>query len=266
MTQWISGLLMLGLFLASSAAPVLAADEVNPEPVLLTVECPAVEYVDGVPVIPEGAPAECAYIQQIPEDEPKLPEEEPIPVDSVSCWVSSDGGTNCARGGEEIMAAPGRYFSIISVSLSGVRFELAAGQMFVGADGFFSATVGCNQMAGTVSTDSNGNMTVADLASTKMYCEELSAAEDALGAVLTGGTLVFSDNSLLMASNETGTLELAEFMYDTVALETEKWVGVLSGADGGSSSPSAITIALILFGFPALVGAGALTIGLSRRD
>lgn len=259
MTRWVSGLLMLGLLLASSAAPVLAADEVNPEPVLLAVECPAVEYVDGVPVIPEGAPAECMYIQQIPEVEP-------TPVDSGSCWVDSDGGSNCAPGGEEILAAPGRYFSIISVSLSGVRFELAAGQMFVGSDGSFSATVGCNQMAGTVSTDSNGDITVADLASTMMYCEELSAAEDALGAVLTGGTLVFSDNSLLMASNETGTLELAEFMYDTVALETEKWVGVLSGADGGSSSPSAITLALILLGLPALVGAGALTIGLSRRD
>jgi heat shock protein HslJ len=259
MTQWISGLFMLGLFLASSAVPVVAADEVNPEPVLLAVECPAVEYVDGVPVIPEGAPAECMYIQQ-------LPEEEPIPVDSGNCWVSSDGSTNCARGGEEIMATPGRYFSIISISLSGVRFELTSGQMFVGADGFFSATVGCNQMTGTASTDSNGSITVAALTSTEMYCEELSAAEDALGAVLTGGALVFSDNSPFIASNETGTLELAEFMYDTVSLETEKWVGVLSGADGGSSSPSAIAIALILFGFPALVGAGALTIGLSRRD
>lgn len=41
------------------------SDEIIPEPIL--IECPAVEYVDGVPVIPEGAPAECVYITQIPE-------------------------------------------------------------------------------------------------------------------------------------------------------------------------------------------------------
>ena len=41
----------------------------TPEPIL--IECPAVEYVDGVPVVPEGAPEECVYIQLFPEGHPE---------------------------------------------------------------------------------------------------------------------------------------------------------------------------------------------------
>ncbi len=41
----------------------------TPDPIL--IECPPVEYIDGVPVIPEGAPKECMYIQLFPEGHPE---------------------------------------------------------------------------------------------------------------------------------------------------------------------------------------------------
>jgi hypothetical protein len=269
---------MLGLLIAPSVRPVAAADEVTPVPASSGVECPAVEIVNGVSVIPEGAPAECVYIQTVGTEDPCAPDptgavpvmcQSGLPVDPPvggdACWITSDGSTNCPRTGGEIVFAYGRHFAVIAVSLSGVRYEVAAGQMYLGDDGSFSATVGCNQLGGTVTTNSDGTFTVTDLLSTKMFCEELSATETTFGEILLGGALTFSQNgSGLVAQNGVGTLELIEAMYDAVPTNGEERANI--DGVGASSDLSALLIAIALLGIPALVGAAGLSVGLSRRD
>lgn len=278
MTRVLTAALMLGLLIAPSARPVMAADEVTPVPVSSTVECPPVEIVDGVAVIPEGAPAECVYIQTVGAEDPCAPDatgavpvmcQSGLPVDPPvggdACWITSDGSTNCPRTGGEIAPTFGRHFAILAVSLSGVRYEVIAGQMYFGDDGSFSATIGCNQLGGTVTANSDGTYTVADLFTTKMYCEELAATETTLSAILLGGALTFSQtDSGLIAQNGVGTLELAEAMYDAVPTNGEERANI--GGIGASSELSALLVAIALLGIPALVGAAGLSLGLSRRD
>ena len=278
MTRVLTAVLMLGLLIAPSVRPVAAADEVTPVPASSGVECPPVEIVNGVPVIPEGAPAECAYIQTVGPEDPCAPDatgavpvmcQSGLPVDPPvggdACWITSDGSTNCPRTGGEVVLTYGRHFAVIAVSLSGVRYEIAAGQMYFGDDGSFSATVGCNQLAGSVTTNSDGTYTVADLLSTKMYCEELSAAETTFSEILLGGALTFSRTDTgLVAQNSVGTLELIEAMYDAVPTNGEERATI--GGDMRSSELSALLIAIALLGIPALVGAAGLSMGLSRRD
>ena len=278
MTRVLTAVLMLGLLIAPSVRPVAASDEVTPVPASSSVECPPVNVVDGVPVIPEGAPADCAYIQTVNPEDPCAPDptgavpvmcQSGLPVDPPvggdACWITSDGSTNCPRTGGEIAPALGRHFALVAVSLSGVRYEVAAGQMYFGDDGSFSATVGCNQLAGSVTTNSDGTYTVADLLSTKMYCEELSAAETTFSEILLGGALTFSRTDTdLVAQNNVGTLELIEAMYDAVPANGEERAAI--GGDVRSSELSALLIAIALLGIPALVGAAGLSMGLSRRD
>ena len=278
MTRVLTAVLMLGLLIAPSVRPVAAADEVTPVPAASGVECPPVEIVNGVPVIPEGAPAECVYIQTVDAEDPCAPDatgavpimcQSGLPVDPPvggdACWITSDGSTNCPRTGGEIAPTLGRHFALVAVSLSGVRYEVAAGQMYFGDDGSFSATVGCNQLAGSVTTNSDGTYTIADLLSTKMYCEELSAAETTFSEILLGGALTFSRTDTgLVAQNSVGTLELIEAMYDAVPTNGEERVTI--GGDMRSSELSALLIAIALLGIPALVGAAGLSMGLSRRD
>ncbi len=277
MTRVLTAVLMLGLLIAPSVRPVAAADEVTPVPASSGVECPAVEYVDGVPVIPEGAPAECVYIQTVGTEDPCAPDatgavpvmcQTGLPVDSPvggdACWITSDGSTNCPRTGGEIVLAYGRHFAVIAVSLSGVRYEVAAGQMYLGDDGSFSATVGCNLLAGSVTVDSDGTYTVTDLISTKMFCEELNAAETTFSEILLGGALTFSRTDTgLVAQNGVGTIELIEAMYDAVPTNGEDRANI--DGVGASSDLSALLIAMALFGIPALVGAAGVSMGLSRR-
>jgi heat shock protein HslJ len=278
MTRVLTAVLMLGLLIAPSVRPVAAADEVTPVPASSGVECPPVEYVDGVPVIPAGAPAECVYIQTVGPEDPCAPDatgafpemcQSGLPVDPPvggdACWITSDGSTNCPRTGGEIVPSFGRQFAILAVSLSGVRYEVIAGQMYFGDDGSFSATVGCNQIGGTVTANTDGTFTVTDLLSTKMYCEELNAAETTFSEILLGGALTFSRTDIgLVAQNSVGTLELIEAMYDAVPANGEERATI--GGDMRSSELSALLIAIALLGIPALVGAAGLSMGLSRRD
>jgi heat shock protein HslJ len=179
--------------------------------------------------------------------------------------MTSDGSTNCPRSGGEIVPSFGRQFAILAVSLSGVRYEVAAGQMYFGDDGSFSATVGCNQLGGTVTANTDGTFTVTDLISTKMFCEELSAAETTFSEILLGGALTFSQTEAgLVAQNSVGTLELAEAMYDAMPLNGDERANI--GGIGGTSDLSALLIAIALLGIPALVGVAGLSAGLSRRD
>ena len=278
MTRVLTAALAFALLLAPGARPVAAADEVTPVPASSGVECPAVEYVDGVPVIPEGAPAECVYIQTVDAEDPCAPDptgavpvmcQSGLPVDPPvggdACWITSDGSTNCPRTGGEIAPTFGRHFAILAVSLSGVRYEVTAGQMYFGDDGSFSATIGCNQLGGSVTTNSDGTYTVADLFSTKMYCEELAATETTLSEILLGGALTFNQTDAgLVAQNSVGTLELAEAMYDAVPTNGEERANI--GGVGATSDLSALLIAIALLGIPALVGAAGLSMGLSRRS
>ena len=278
MTRVLTTVLMLGLLIAPGVRPVAAADEVTPVPASSGVECPPVEIVNGVPVIPEGAPAECVYIQTVGAEDPCAPDPTGVvpvmcqsglpvdpPVGGDACWITSDGSTNCPRTGGEIVPAFGRQFAILAVSLSGVRYEVAVGQMYFGDDGSFSATVGCNQIGGSVTANSDGTYTVTDLLSTKMFCEELNAAETTFSAILLGGALTFSQTEAgLVAENSVGTLELAEAMYDAVPTNGEERANI--GGNGATSDLSALLIAIALLGIPSLVGAAGLSLGLSRRD
>ncbi len=278
MTRVLTTVLMLGLLIAPGVRPVAAADEVTPVPASSGVECPPVEIVNGVPVIPEGAPAECVYIQTVGAEDPCAPDPTGVvpvmcqsglpvdpPVGGDACWISSYGSTNCPRTGGEDLLASGRHFAILAVSLSGVRYELAAGQMYLGDDGSFSATIGCNQLGGSVTANSDGTYTVADLVTTKMYCEELTATETTFSAILLGGALTFSQTDAgLVAQNSVGTLELAEAMYDAVPTNGEERANI--GGNGATSDLSALLIAIALLGIPSLVGAAGLSLGLSRRD
>jgi heat shock protein HslJ len=187
------------------------------------------------------------------------------PVGGDACWITSDGSTNCPRTGGEIVPSFGRQFAILAVSLSGVRYEVIAGQMYFGDDGSFSATVGCNQIGGSVTANTDGTFTVTDLLSTKMFCEELNAAETTFSEILLGGALTFSRTDIgLVAQNSVGTLELIEAMYDAVPANGEERATI--GGDMRSSELSALLIAIALLGIPALVGAAGLSMGLSRRD
>ena len=278
MTRVLTAVLMLGLLIAPGVRPVAASDEVTPVPASSSVECPPVEYANGVAVAPEGAPSECVYIQTTGAEDPCAPDatgavpvmcQSGLPVDPPvggdACWITSDGSTNCPRTGGEILPSFGRHFAILAVSLSGVRYEVIAGQMYFGDDGSFSATVGCNQLAGSVVANSDGTYTVADLLSTKMYCEELSAAETTFSEILLGGALTFSQTDAgLVAQNSVGTLELAEAMYDAVPTNGEERANI--GGNGATSDLSALLIAIALLGIPSLVGAAGLSMGLSRRD
>ena len=278
MTRVLTAVLMLGLLIAPSVRSVAAADEVTPVAASAGVECPPLEYVDGVAVIPEGAPAECVYIQAISAEDPCAPDASGVaplmcqsglpvdpPVGGDACWITSDGSTNCPRTGGEIAPTFGRHFAILAVSLSGVRYEVTAGQMYFGDDGSFSATIGCNQLGGSVTTNSDGTFTVSDLLSTKMFCEELNAAETTFSAILLGGALTFNQTDAgLVAQNSVGTLELAEAMYDAVPTNGEERANI--GGVGATSDLSALLIAVALLGIPALVGAAGLSMGLSRRS
>jgi hypothetical protein len=116
-----------------------------------------------------------------------------------------------------------------------------------------------------VTTNGDGTYTVADLLSTKMYCEELSAAETPFSEILLGGALTFSRTDTgLVAQNSVGTLELIEAMYDAVPANGEERATI--GGNSRSSEFSALLIAIALLGLPALVGAAGLSLGLSRRD
>ena len=278
MTRVLTVALMLGLLIAPGVRPVAAADEVTPVPASSGVECPPVENVNGVPVIPEGAPSECAYIQTVSPEDPCAPDATGAvpemcqsgpalvdpPIGGDSCWITSDGSTNCPRTGEEITPTFGRHFAILAVSVTGVRYEVVAGHMYFGGDGSFSATIGCNQLGGSVNTNSDGTYTVNDLFSTKMYCQDLADTEASLSKVLLGGALTLAQADFgLVAKNGIGTIELAEAMYDVVLTSGEVRE---NGGDVRSSELSALLIAIALLGIPALVGAAGLSMGLSRRD
>lgn len=94
MTRVLTTVLMLGLLIAPGVRPVAASDEVTPVPASSGVECPPVNVVDGVLVIPEGAPAECVYIQTVDAEDPCAPD----PTGAVPVMpVRPPRGSSCRR-------------------------------------------------------------------------------------------------------------------------------------------------------------------------
>lgn len=285
MARFVISALMLGLLLAPQARPVVAADEVAPVPAalpapsVLSVECPPPAPESGAPATSEGAPVVCLTVQSGGGEDPCAPDatgavpemcqSQPIPIDlpvgGDACWITPDGSTNCARtdGGPELSF--GRHFAIAAVSLSGARYEFYGAQMSFGSDGTFSASIGCNQIGGSVLIQEDGSFTVSELRSTKMYCDDLAAAESALIEILNGGTLTFAQGDTgLVAQNAVGSIELIEAMYD--ALPTDGDVRAVNFAAGESSGLNALLVALVVLGIPTLVGAAGISTGLSRRS
>ena len=274
----LSTLLAAGLFLAPAAGVTQAADAPVPAPT--TVECPPVDITSGVPTVPVGAPSECVYIQAAEgftegaEVDPCAPDTNGVapemcqsgvgpilggPADGGFCWKSSDGTSVCASGvnpsGE--IVDQGRHFAVTAISLSGVRYEVAAGNLDLAADGTFSATIGCNMISGSYVSGDASEFTALNLVSTKMSCAELDQAENAFIAVLQGGSLTLAlTEAGLSAQNSTGTIEMIEAVYDVMPISYQD----------ASSTTGAILAALLLLGIPALVGAAGLSMGLSRRD
>ena len=163
-----------------------------------TIECPPVEWVDGVPVPPADAPADCVYIagsgEPGGEGDPCAPGPDGVVPEMCQGGIAPDAPT----------------YTISTIELaSGERFTPAGATLLI-SDGSLSTTVGCNRIAGAVTLGSDGSLDLLQLMMTKMYCAELAEAEDALLAVLNGGNLhlVALDDGARIESS-VGALELA---------------------------------------------------------
>jgi heat shock protein HslJ len=229
--------LLAALLLAAILAPSTAfALDATPLPVPLpAIACPAPEIgPDGVMVVPPDAPADCAYLSGLPGIETGCIPPESIgsdPFDSTtpvcpsviapgpdgSCSVSSDGTSTCDDPGPTDLPPTGLHFTITAIALSGVRYELTAGEMTIGRDGTFSATLGCNRFVGSSTGDADSFTVIGPLAQTKMYCPELMDAEAAFATILGAGPLRFTTNAaplLVVSESGIGSLELVDSLTD----------------------------------------------------
>lgn len=262
---------VLGLLLAPS--PVLAEDEIPyPEGIV----CPAPIYVDGIPRIPDYAPADCVYLSAEPMPavgDPCAPDPSgvipdaclsdpvdgcvaPLPGESSpndcpslgapeSCFISSDGATNCP----DVMPGPpdgSTGFTFGSITLADGTGYAVAGQLTLFADRL-GVSVGCNSIGGAATYGADSAIAVDELFSTEMYCEGVMDAEAALIAILLGDGLVLADNTLVSAA---GRIALAD------RVET----------NGGVALPgSGIGIAIVALFFPLAIGALGIALGLNAR-
>lgn len=201
-------LLLILTLLSLLPAPVAAVGDAGPLPVPppfpapSALACPPVDYVDGVPVPPSDAPADCVYISEVVTDaEPSL---DPCTPDETGLVPPM-----CEAG--PVDAAPELpTYRISEIQLaSGDRFTPAGAELVLG-EGSLGATVGCNRIGGGASLGEDGSLDILQLMTTEMYCPELAETEQALLAVLGGGNLhlVALDGGARLESS-TGTLLLA---------------------------------------------------------
>lgn len=214
-----------------------------------TIACPPVEWVDGVPVPPADAPADCVYIAGIGEPG----------GDGDPCAPGPDGmAPEMCQGG---IAPDAPTYTISTIELaSGERFTPAGATLLI-SDGSLSATVGCNRIAGAATLGSNGSLDLLQLMMTKMYCPELAGAEEALLAVLGGGNLrLIALEGGAQIESSTGALELAGAL-GTLPIGD----GPASGSDDSTTSPLLFLLLLLPLGAAAVSILLALTSAYEER-
>jgi heat shock protein HslJ len=248
--------LLVALLLAGALPASALADNELPAPD--AVVCPAPIYLEGVPRIPDEAPADCVYLEALPmplpgdpcgpDESGALPDaclsEPPVDRGEESCWISSDGATNCPRTGVPDERPLAEYL-ILSVSPAGSIEASPTEGTLAFYDGRLSASVGCNTIGGSARVGDNGAIEVGELFMTMIYCEELADEESALLAILRGTDLRIEGDEL---SSEAGTALLS------LRSETS-----LVGA--GGSAP--LWLLLLL---PLAVGLVGISLGLVRRS
>jgi hypothetical protein len=243
---------------------VAAVDDL-PVPGPVTV-CPAPEIgPDGVVVIPPDAPADCAYIQAVPDmDETCVPPEGigseagptelPIcpsviaPGPDDSCAVSSDGTSTCDD--TPVMEPPaGDRYELSAITLpDGSRITVEGGYLLL-VDGAFTASVGCTTLGGTRAIDGDP-LRFGSVIATEMACEGKMLAEAALIGILGVGWLhLDTEATPVRLANDAGELEL-------VATSLENGAGMSETSGGGLG-------AVLLLLLPILAAGCALAIGLS---
>ena len=231
-------LLVLALPTVVSAAPLPEPPPFPPLP-SPTIDCPPVDWVDGVPVPPADAPADCVYIAGGGEVDP--------------CAPDAAGEVPLMCQSEPVEPLPGDDgFTIRSITLaSGARFTPTDAALFLGS-GSLRASVGCNQIAGSATLAADGSIDLLQLMMTEMYCADLNEAEQALIAVLSGGNLrLITSAEQASLESSTGRVEFAP--------------GSGSIGSGETTNGNGWLAALLLL-LPLAAAASALLLAIGSRD
>ena len=168
------------------------------------VSCPAPVVIDGVTVIPDGAPLDCFYaLEQINAD---------------PCALDENGGAPlmCQNqiGGDATLS-----YLIDTVSLvGGGRWNVPYGMLAIEGD-HLSASVGCNRMSGLIdrhghpepNSDTPMLLHLHDgMMMTMMFCADLAGAESGLVQILNGKNLALSalDGNRAVIESDAGSASL----------------------------------------------------------
>jgi hypothetical protein len=245
------------------------------------VSCPAPVVIDGVNVIPDGAPLDCFYtLEQINADPCALDENGNAPlmcqsqIGGGNCLIDPSAGhcpppPPCVDTGadtplreEAIAGTTTRSYLIDTISLvDGGRWSGLNGSLAIEGDQL-SASVGCNRMSGLVDRHGTPDSESATpmllhlrngLMMTMMFCADLAEAESGLAQILNGDHLALYalDGDRAVIESDAGSASL------TLIAET----GPVDQGDTVARNGGLFASLLLLF--PLLVGALGIAVGLS---
>jgi hypothetical protein len=209
--------------------------------------CPAPIVIDGVTVVPDGAPADCVYTQEQTQPDPCAPDE--AGNTPLMCQNQAGGDATLS-------------YLIDTVSLvGGGRWNVPYGMLAIEGDQL-SASVGCNRMSGLV--DRHGTLDSESatpillhlrngLMMTMMFCADLAEAESGLAQILNGDNLALYalDGDRAVIESDAGSASLT-LIAETAPVDQ----GDTAARDSG-------VFASLLLLFPLLVGALGIAVGLS---
>lgn len=249
------------------------------------VSCPAPIVIDGVTLIPDGAPADCVYIQEQSDLDPcALDESGEAPL---MCQNQISGGDCNADPGAGLPVCPlvpcvrSDTGDLICEDLIGGSTTLSylldtvtlvddghwsglRGSLTIDGDQL-SASVGCNRMSGLVDRSGTPDSESATpmllhlrngMMMTMMFCTDLAEAESGLAQILSGDNLALYtlDGDRALIESDAGSASL-HMIADTGVIDQGGGVVVDDGDGGG-------LVSLLLL-FPLLVGALGIAVGLS---
>lgn len=244
------------------------------------VSCPALIVIDGVTVVPDGAPADCVYTQEQTQPDPCAPDEAgntPLMCQNQivgdDCLIDPSAGhcppPPCGQKGadeplreETIAGTTTRAYLIDTISLvDGGRWSGLNGSLVI-EDDQLSASVGCNRMSGLV--DRHGTLDSESatpillhlrngLMMTMMFCADLAEAESGLAQILNGDNLALYalDGDRAVIESDAGSASLT-LIAETGPVDQDD----TAARDGG-------VFASLLLLLPLLVGALGIAVGLS---
>ncbi len=214
---------------------VLASGDQANGPIVSSAPCPSVEYVDDVPVIPEGAPVDCVYIQ----------------------GGLIDGSSESARFSASFTQI------VTGDSLGRYLFTVERGSIEL-SDGSLTVTVGCNTSyaEATLLPGEPGRLILdGPITTTKMFCEGLMDAEAALISVLEGQNLTLIDDGI---SSSNGMIRIEGGVSVERSISSEPVVEGTPPTAGGSPAPADLPLGLIAL-FAAFAGFGGYLLIRRRR-